>query len=322
MKVLICGGTGFIGRNIIESLSRQHDIEVYATAFTKPPVNIPNVTWYTGNLCDPKFIDKITLDVDVVVQAAAITSGSRDIVEKPYIHITDNAIMNSLILRACHTNRVSHFIFMSCCVMYPSRSAPWKEREWFPGIKFHDNYFGAGWTKIYIEKMCEFYSKLGVTKHTVVRHTNTYGPHDKYDLERSHVFGATVTKVMTNDSGTHVMWGDGEEERDLIYVSDVVKFIEACINKQNTPYELYNVGLGKTIKIKNLVHKIIAASGKKIDILNDISKPSIKTSFTVCCDKALSDFGWQPETSIEDGISQTMKWWRENLGVKSSLHES
>lgn len=320
MKILVCGGTGFIGKNIVEALSRQPNIEVYATAFTRPPVDFPNVTWYVGNLCDSSFVDEITMNIDVVVQAAAVTSGSRDIIERPYLHVTDNAIMNSLILRACHTNRVSHFIFMSCCVMYPSRSEPWKENEWSPEINFHDNYFGIGWTKMYIEKMCEFYSRLGITKHTVVRHTNTYGPYDKYDLERSHVFGATITKVMTNDTDTHIMWGDGEEERDLIHVSDVVRFIELCIARQNTFYELYNVGFGKTIKIKDLVSKIIMTSGRKINILCDTSKPSIKTSITVCCDKALSDFNWKPQLSIEDGISQTIDWWRDNINVKSSLH--
>ena len=49
--------------------------------------------------------------------------------------------------------------------------------------------------------MCEFYSRLGKTKHTVIRHSNMYGPYDKYDLEKSHVFGATITKVMTSQDG-------------------------------------------------------------------------------------------------------------------------
>ena len=53
-------------------------------------------------------------------------------------------------------------------------------------------YFGAGWTKVYIEKMCEFYSRIGDTKYTVMRHSNVFGPHDKFDLEKSHVFGATI----------------------------------------------------------------------------------------------------------------------------------
>ena len=92
----------------------------------------------------------------------------------------------------------------------------------------HPNYFGIGWTKLYIEKMCEFFSRLGVTKHTVIRHTNVFGPHDKFDLERSHVFGATVTKAMTSTTGAITVWGTGEEARDLIYVDDLVRFVELC----------------------------------------------------------------------------------------------
>ena len=62
-------------------------------------------------------------------------------------------------------------------------------------------YFGAGHTKVYLEKMCEFYARFGKTKHTVIRHSNIYGPYDKFDLEKSHVFGATVAKIFNSTDG-------------------------------------------------------------------------------------------------------------------------
>ena len=92
--------------------------------------------------------------------------------------------------------------------------------------------------------MCQFYSRLGKTKHTVIRHSNMYGPYDKYDLEKSHVFGATVTKVMESKDGKVNVWGTGEEKRDLLYVEDLVDFIDTALNNQSSPYELFNVGLG------------------------------------------------------------------------------
>ena len=77
-----------------------------------------------------------------------------------------------------------------------------------------------------IEKMCEFFSSLGRTKHTVIRHSNTYGPHDKYDLEKSHMFGATITKVMNAEDGDEiVVWGDGSTERDYTFIEDIVQGI-------------------------------------------------------------------------------------------------
>ena len=111
--------------------------------------------------------------------------------------------------------------------------------------------------------MCDFYSRLGRTKHTVLRHSNIYGPYDKYDLERSHVFGATVTKVMTAKDKV-VMWGTGEEKRDLLHVKDLCEFVESAIQKQKTNYELFNVGLGEAVAVRDLVQKIIDASGKDL----------------------------------------------------------
>ena len=152
---------------------------------------------------------------------AAVTSGAKDIIERPYIHVTDNAIMNSLLLQSAFENNVSHFIFPSCTVMYQSSNRPLKETDFDANKGLVSHYFGVGWTKVYIEKMCEFFSRLGKTKYTVFRHSNVFGPYDKFDLEKSHVFGATLTKIMTLEEKI-VVWGDGTEKRDLIYVEDLI----------------------------------------------------------------------------------------------------
>jgi nucleoside-diphosphate-sugar epimerase len=171
-------------------------------------------------------------------------------------------------------------------------------------------YFASGWTKVYIEKMCEFYARLGITRHTVIRHSNIYGPHDKFDLERSHVFGATVTKVMTATGDAIDIWGSGEEARDLLYVDDLLAFVELAIDRQTEPYALYNVGLGRAISVRELVEKIIAASGRSLEIRHDLSKPSIKTSLCLDCRKAERELGWRAEISLEEGIRRTLEWWK------------
>ena len=112
--------------------------------------------------------------------------------------------------------------------------------------EIYPNYFGVGWTKVYLEKMAEFYSRLGVTKYSILRHSNIYGPHDKYDLERSHVFGATVTKILKSD-GKITVWGEGTEERDLLHVDDLVDYVRRAIDQQKTPFDLSNVGCGYSV---------------------------------------------------------------------------
>ncbi|TET67901.1 MAG: NAD-dependent epimerase/dehydratase family protein, partial [Candidatus Aminicenantes bacterium] len=284
-KILVCGATGFIGRNIAESFAERDGFEVYGTYLNAEPPDNPKIKMIRADLTNKDDVNRAIKGTDIIIQAAATTSGAKEIVTKPYYHVTDNAVMNSLIFRSAYDHKVSHVVFFSCSVMYQSGDVPVKETDFNANEEMHQNYFGVGWTKVYIEKMCEFYSRLGNTKYTAIRHSNIYGPYDKFDLERSHVFGATMTKVMTAENGGKiVVWGAGEEERDLLYVSDLVNFVELAIDKGESKFELYNVGYGSSVSVNDLVKKIIASSGKDLKIEYDLTKPNIKTK--LCLDIA------------------------------------
>lgn len=315
LKVLVCGATGFIGRNIIEQLSSRNDLEVFGTFFQTKPDSLlyskQGIFLIQVDLTQKAEVDKIVKGKDIIIQAAAVTSGAKDILTKPYIHVTDNAVMNSLIFRAAFENKVKHVIFFSCTVMYPNQDLAVKEDDF--NYQITDKYFGVGWTKVYLEKMCEFFSKIGSTRYTAIRHSNIYGPFDKYDLEHSHVFGATVTKVMTNRNNKITVWGDGSEERDLLYISDLVDFVEIIVKKQKEAFELINLGMGTSVSVLDLIKKIVAISGKKLLLDFDTSKPTIKFSLAVNIHKAKKKYSWKPKVSLEEGIKKTLNWYTKNI---------
>lgn len=311
-RVLVCGATGFIGRNVAERLAQRGDMSVRGVYLRSKPYECPGVELVKADLTDPEDVRRVFDGVDVVVQAAAATSGAKDIVQRPYLHVTDNAVMSSHMFRAAFEQKVRHVLYFSCTVMYPSSETPLKESDFDAGRELYPNYFGVGWTKIYLEKMCEFYSRIGDTRYTIIRHSNVYGPHDKFDLERSHVFGATMTKVLTA-SDKITVWGSGEEARDLIYVSDLCDFVESAVDKQESKLGLYNVGAGRAVAIKDLVGRIVKASGKELKIEHDLTKPTLKTSLCLDCSKAETELGWKPKTSLEEGIRLTLDWYRKNL---------
>lgn len=317
MTVLICGVTGFIGRNIAERLSERDDLQVYGVYHKIKPqsslVKNKKITLIKTDLAKASNVNKVIKGKDIVIQAAAVTSGSKDILSKPYIHVTDNAVMNSLIFRACFEEKVKHVIFFSCTVMYPNQEVSVKEEDF--NYQITDNYFGVGWTKVYLEKMCEFFSRIGTTRYTAIRHSNIYGPYDKYDLEHSHVLGATITKVMTAKDKITV-WGEGLEKRDLLYISDLVDFVEKTLKHQKAPFELINIGAGKSVSIKELVEKIVRISGKNIKIEYDRSKPNIKFSLSLNISKAYKKYSWKPKVSLEDGIRKTLSWYKQNIIIK------
>jgi nucleoside-diphosphate-sugar epimerase len=315
MKVLITGATGFVGRNMAEHFGAMPGVEVFGTYLDSDPWPSKTIKFLKADLTRREDVDRVVKGMDVVIQAAATTSGAKDIVQKPYYHVTDNAVMNSLILRSAFEHKVSKFVFFSCTVMYQSGEQPVKETDFDANMEMHRNYFGVGWTKVYIEKQCEFYSRIGSTQFTVIRHSNIYGPHDKYDLERSHVFGATLTKVMKAEGDSIVVWGSGEEKRDLLYVSDLVNFVEMALSKQACKYGLYNVGQGSCISVAELVGKIIKISGRNLAVKHDLSKPTIKTALALDTSKAKGEIGWEPQVSLDDGIRKTVAWYKEYFGI-------
>jgi len=314
-KVLVCGATGFIGRNTAEALARRADLAVSGVYNRRPPFHAPGLSWVKADLTNAADVERVVAGADIVIQAAATTSGARDIALRPHIHIADNAVMNSLIFRAAHDYKVGHVLFFSCSVMLPSSDRPLTEDDFDANAEIASRYFGIGWTKLYIEKMCEFYARLGPTKYTAIRHSNIYGPHDKFDLERSHVFGATVTKVLTASDDRIVVWGCGDEARDLLHVDDLVEFIVAAMERQQAPFALYNCGAGSAIAVKILVRKIIEASGRSLKIEHDLSKPTITHSVALDCRKAADELGWRPKITLEDGIRRTIGWWRDNVAA-------
>lgn len=313
-KILILGGTGFIGRNLVIDFSVKKNTQVFSTHFSRKAPDIPNVTWIKTDLTKKHNVENLfSQQFDVVIQAAAVTSGISDVVNRPHIHVSDNAVMNSFIFPAVWASNVEHFIFFSCSIMYADREWAQSEEEFDPNLNLKPKYFGAGWTKIYLEKMAEFYSSLGKTKFTVVRHSNVFGPFDKFDLERSHLVGATITKVMFQQKvGSILVWGDGKEKRDLLYVEDLVQFVHLCISHQLSNFEVFNAGGPSFLTVREIVELIISKSGKDIKIQFDHDKPTVKSNVKLDCRKAKKLIGWEPKFTLEEGLSKTLNWWQLN----------
>lgn len=311
-RILICGGTGFIGRNLVEYFSKKNDVFVRATHFTRDAIlEYKNVEWVRADLRDASQVKYLLKDVDIILQFAATTSGAKDILTKPYIHVTDNAIINSLIMREAFEQNIEHFIFPSCTIMYQNSENPIKESDFNPSDPINDIYFGAGHTKVYLEKMCEFYSKFSKTKFTVIRHSNIYGPYDKFELEKSHVFAASMTKIMNAQDNILNVWGTGNEKRDLLYISDLCDFINLSLLKQDTYFEIFNVGLGYAISIKELIDKMLFYCKINIEIKYDSNKPTIPTFVSLDCSKAKNVLKWSPKINLDEGIVKTLDWYKK-----------
>jgi len=194
--------------------------------------------------------------------------------------------------------------------MYQSKNTPQSEKDWHIEDKILPTYFGVGWTKIYSELMCEFYAGLGKCKYTAIRHSNTYGAYDQFDLNKCHVLAAFIKKI-NEATNTLEIWGDGKAARDLLYIDDLIHMITLCIQKQETQYELFNCGIGKAYNVVDIAKRIMTLMKKDLIITFNQSKPNIPTTVILHCDKAHKELGWYPQIDLNTGLIKTIDWYQK-----------
>ncbi len=311
-RILICGASGFIGRNLFESLSKNPNLDVYGTFFRNN--FIPSQLW---NLWHIDLEDKASVNTllsegfDVVIQAAAKTDGSLMYRLSPEKYVMANTTINQNILEAVNEFKIPKFIFLSCSVMYPSRPWAQKEHEATDVHNAHPAYFLGAAMKMYVENLCKHYSRKGNTNFTIIRHSNCYGPHDKFNA-KGHVLSATIDKVMRSDNEITV-WGDGNESRDFLHISDLARFIDMAIQKRDSAFDVVNLGGGELISIRDLVKKIITLSGKRISANYDADKETINAQILLDTAHAQAAYGWKQLIPLDNGLRETIGWYLKNI---------
>jgi len=314
-NVLVAGGTGFIGVNLINRLLSLGS-SVRATLHKRDAVVVDNRIEYIK--CDLLLMEdcnKVVCDMDYVFMCAANTSGAAVIASTPLVHVTPNIIMNSQMLEAAYFAKVKKFVWLSSNAAYPpSGDRPVKEDEMFDGDPY-DTYFGVGWMKRYTEILCKLYSeKLKDRMATVVlRPSNIYGPYDKFDFATSHMMAATIRKVVERQKPIKV-WGTGDDIRDLIYIDDFIDAMILAAEKIET-FEPINVGYGKGYSIKEILQICLEVDGYTNALVEyDPTKPSMIPVRLISTEKAEKMLGFNVCTDLKEGIRKTIEWYRENYG--------
>jgi len=317
-KVLVTGGAGFIGVNVIRRLLNL-GANVRATIFRSEPVIADSrIEYIRLDLSKKEDCKKAVKDMDYVFMCAAESSGASIINAAPMIHVTPNDIMNSLMLQSAYQAGVKKLLWISSCTIYPEADHPLKEDEVFNGPLF-DKYFFVGSMKRYGENLCRMYGEKinNPMQVVVVRPTSVYGPYDKFDWESSHVIPALIRKVVERHNPIEV-WGDGTAVKDLIYIDDLVDGMLLAMEKINA-FMPVNLGSGKQTSIKEIAETIIKADGySNARIAYNPSKPTMLPKMLIDVSRAKELLGFTAKTSVDDGIKKTIKWYRNTrLGPKN-----
>ncbi len=318
-RVLVTGASGFIGSHLVErlvSLGAQVRGSVHSR---RPPKPCQPVEYIGADLTALDDCHRLVEDIDYIFMAAANTSGAAVIEQTPLVHLTPNVVMNSYMLEAAYAAGVKKFCFISSNTVYPLTDFPVRECD--ANFEFFEKYFIVGWMKQFSELMCEMYSTH--VKHPmstmIARPGNLYGPNDKYTWKESKVIAALIRRAVERHDPL-VVWGDGHDLKDFLYIDDFVdgllqSFI--CSNK----FDVFNIASGQPVTIREVLSEILASADYgNASVEYDATKPTMIPRRMINIDRIRERCNWSPKVPLSEGIKRTVEWYKTEYRHSSPEH--
>jgi GDP-L-fucose synthase len=305
-KVLVAGGTGLVGANLVLRLNSLGAI-VRASCFSKKPHFHPEL-FHAYDFTRMEDCLQATEGMESVFICAAQTFGAKLMKESPTALVLPNLKINSGLLEACRINQVGKVLFISSSTVYQEAFYPIREDELDLNEPTYELYWGVGGMKRYIEQLIQFYTKRYGMKIAVVRPTNIYGPHDKFEDDKSHVLPALIKRALRRED-PFVVWGTGNTVRDFIFVDDFISDVIDVLERYATGDPL-NISSGTSLTIRDAVSLILKVCGHRADPQFDPSKPEAIPYRMLSTIKFEALFGKRKRTSFEEGIQRTVEWCR------------
>lgn len=321
MDYLITGAAGFIGFHLSKLLlERGENVIGYDNINDYYDVNLKdarlnilrgyaNFTFVKGDLADAEAVNSLFAShkPEIVVNLAA-QAGVRYSIENPRAYIDSNVVGFFNVLEACRHNPVKHLLYASSSSVYGNQQkTPFSTTD---DVSKPISLYAA--TKKTNELMAFTYSHLYGIPTTGLRFFTVYGPYGRPDM----AYFSFTNKILKGE--TIKIFNGGDMLRDFTYVDDIVKGIDNMLNCPPTgadPAKVYNIGNNKPEKLMHFIEvleKAIGCEAKK-EFLPMQAGDVYQTYADV--DDLIHDFGFKPETTIEEGLARFAKWYREFYGI-------
>lgn len=303
-RVVVTGGAGFLGGYIVEGLQKRGCKNVL----------VPKIEDYDlVNLGDiVRMYDD--MQPDIVIHLAAVVGGIGANREHPGKFFYENLMMGVQLIEQGRIHNIEKFVAIGTVCAYPKFTpVPFKEVDLWNGYPEETNAPYGLAKKMLLVQSQSYRAEYGFNSIFLLP-VNLYGPGDNFDPQSSHVIPALIKKcVDAIESGTNYIdcWGTGAPSREFIYVADAAEGILLATEHYNGA-EPVNIGSGFEITIKDLIEKIAAFTGFSGQIRWDSSKPDGQPRRCLDVSRAKEYFGFEAKTSFEEGLKETIKWYREN----------
>jgi UDP-glucose 4-epimerase len=298
MKALVTGGAGFIGSHIVDRLIRDgHEVVVlddFSTGHRSNLTEHERLTIVEGDISNADTVNECMQGVDWVFHKAAVASVPKT-VNDPVGSSLVNYHGTLHLLEAARKNKVKRFVFASSAALYGDEPTLPKVETMCPVTLSP-----YAVDKLASEFACGMYTKLYGLDTVCLRYFNVYGPRQDPSSPYSGVISIFTDKLKNKQIPT--IFGDGEQTRDFVFVSDVVEANMKAITTEEGVGEYYNVATGNKVTLNNLLKVLYDIYGLEFDVnYGEVRQGDIKESYAVI-DKAISKLNWNPTVELNQGL--------------------
>jgi GDP-L-fucose synthase len=302
-KIYVAGHRGMVGSSIWRALE------------SKGYINLIGKSSKELNLKNQEAVIKFfkTESPEVVIDAAARVGGILANSDYPYNFLMENLQIQNNLIDSAHHHNINKFIFLGSSCIYPKHAPQPLKEDYLLTDSLEPTNEWYAIAKIAGVKACEAIRKQYGKDFVSLMPTNLYGPHDNFDLKTSHVLPAMIRKfheAKINDHTPVGLWGSGNPMREFLHVDDLANAVVFALENQ-LKHNLYNVGTGKDITIRELAETIQEIVGHKGSIEWDASKPDGTPRKLLDVSK-LKQEGCEYDIELEEGIKTTYEWFLDN----------
>ena len=316
-NVLVTGGTGLIGRPLVEMLLQQ-GANVTVASLDDPSRAPYGVTFKPVDLREFHACLELCKNQDIVFQLAGVKGSPAMTAKRPASFFVPTITFSINMMEAARRAGVGRFLFTSSVGVYSPAEIFYEDDVWKTFPSPNDRF--AGWAKRMGELQAEAYKiEYGWDKIAIVRPANVYGSYDNFDPANAMVIPSLIKRAMDGENPLTV-WGDGSPIRDFIHAQDVARGMLLAV--ENGINEPINLGSGTGVTIKEIAEIVVAnIPNGPIDLNWDITKPKGDAKRLMDMTRANS-YGFKPEISIETGIIETIKWYAKNRGKTDNRYNA
>lgn len=305
MKLLITGGNGMVGKNILEH-EKASNYKILAPSSSE--LNLRHFDSVDNYIKKHK--------PDIIIHAAGLVGGIQANMARPVDFLVYNLDMGRNIIMAAKENGVKYFLNMASSCMYPREAQNPLQEELILKGELEPTNEGYAIAKVVATRLCEYIVKENPElQYKTVIPCNLYGKYDKFSPEHSHMVPAVIKKIYEakQNNATEIdIWGDGLARREFMYTGDLADFVFYALDHFEKMPQNINVGLGFDYTINEYYEAIAEAVGFTGKFVHDLSKP-IGMKQKLIDDSKLKHFDWKHQTSLKEGIKHTLDYFKTEV---------